>query len=46
MIAFLRMFKERYGGAEEYARTYCGLSDDDIGLIRRHIVAPVDRAGL
>ena len=46
MIAFLRMFKERYGGAEEYARTYCGLSDDDIGLIRRHIVALVDRAGL
>ncbi|THH19929.1 hypothetical protein EW146_g1352 [Bondarzewia mesenterica] len=40
MLAFLRMFRERYGGAEEYVKKYCRLSDDDIAVIRRHLVVP------
>ncbi|KAA1473441.1 hypothetical protein DENSPDRAFT_839914 [Dentipellis sp. KUC8613] len=38
MLAFLQMFRERYGGAEAYLKQYCGFTDDDIATIRRNIV--------
>jgi len=40
MLAFLQMLRERYGGAEVYVKSHCGFSDDDIDIIRRHIVSP------
>ncbi|KAI0291605.1 protein-tyrosine phosphatase-like protein [Multifurca ochricompacta] len=40
MHAFIRMLNERYGGVEEYARRVCDLTDQDIAIIRRNLVAP------
>ncbi|TFY60047.1 hypothetical protein EVG20_g7568 [Dentipellis fragilis] len=38
MLAFLQMFRERYGGAEGYLKQYCAFTDDDIATIRRNLV--------
>ena len=47
MIAFLGMLRERWGGAEGYARRFCSLTDADIGIIKAHLVieteAPADK---
>ncbi|KAI0057609.1 hypothetical protein BV25DRAFT_1831060 [Artomyces pyxidatus] len=37
MLAFLKLVDEKYGGAEGYAKRYCGLDDDDIVTIRRNL---------
>ncbi len=38
MLATLDMIKERYGGAEGYAKDKCGLNDKDIEQIRQNLV--------
>ncbi|EIM87943.1 uncharacterized protein STEHIDRAFT_54230 [Stereum hirsutum FP-91666 SS1] len=38
MIAFLEMFEEQYGGAENYAKNFCHLSDGDLDVIKSHLV--------
>jgi hypothetical protein len=40
MQAFIMMLNERYGGVEEYARRTCGLTDQDIVIIRQNLLAP------
>jgi Tyrosine phosphatase family len=40
MQAFILMLDERYGGVEEYARRTCGLTDQDIVIIRQNLLAP------
>ncbi|CCL98588.1 uncharacterized protein FIBRA_00589 [Fibroporia radiculosa] len=40
MFAFLALLKDRYGGVEGYLRDYVHLSDDDIHVIRRNLLAP------
>lgn len=37
MIAFVEMFDEKYGGAEQYVKNFCGLSDADIDVIKSHL---------
>lgn len=44
MMATLEMMREKYGSAEGYIREQCGLSDEEIALIRSSLVvteAPV-----
>ena len=38
MEATLVMIREKFGGAEEYVRTYVKLTDDDIAKIRRNLL--------
>lgn len=38
MIAFLEMFEAQYGGAENYAKNFCHLSDGDLDVIKSHLV--------
>lgn len=38
MLAFLDLIRKKYGGAEDYLRTYTLLTDDDIATIRRNIL--------
>ncbi|KAI0321984.1 protein-tyrosine phosphatase-like protein [Amylostereum chailletii] len=38
MIAFLKVVEERYGGAENYAKQFCDLTDGDLTTIRDHLV--------
>jgi Tyrosine phosphatase family len=40
MQAFITMLNERYGGVEEYVRRTCGLTDQDIAIIRQNLLAP------
>jgi hypothetical protein len=40
MIAFLKLIEEKYGGVENYLRTYVLLTDDDISTIRRNFLVP------
>jgi len=40
MQAFLQMLDERYGGVKEYVRCACGLSDQDIAIIRKNLLSP------
>jgi hypothetical protein len=40
MQAFMMMLDERYGGVEEYVRRICGLTDQDIVIIRQNLLAP------
>ena len=39
MKAAHRMIKETYGGAGGYMKSKCGLSDTDLDLIRKHLMA-------
>jgi len=38
MLSFLKHFREKYGGAEQYVRRYVGLTDDEITTIKKHIL--------
>ncbi|KAF8471337.1 protein-tyrosine phosphatase-like protein, partial [Russula ochroleuca] len=40
MQAFIEMLGERYGGVEEYVRRACGLTDQDINIIRQNLLTP------
>jgi len=40
MIYTLALLRDRYGGAEAYLRKYARLSDGDLDLVRKHILAP------
>jgi hypothetical protein len=40
MHAFLKMLGERYGGVKEYVRRACGLTDQDIVIIRQNLLTP------
>lgn len=38
MTAFLGMLRERYGGAAEYAKSKCSLTDEDVYRIKANLV--------
>ena len=38
MLSFLKYFREKYGGVEQYVRRYVGLTDDEITTIKKHIL--------
>ena len=44
MNAFLALLQEQYGGAEEYIKRFCGLTDDDINIIRENLLIPRSKA--
>lgn len=46
MKATLAMIGEKYGGPENYARSICGLTDDDINGLRRNLVVTEDDAAI
>lgn len=39
MLATLEMLSEKYGGAEGYVKTYCGLSEEEIAMIRMNLIS-------
>lgn len=39
MMATLKMIREKYGSAEGYIREQCGLSGEEIALIKSSLVA-------
>lgn len=41
MIAFLALLQDRYGGVEEYVKTFCHLSSDDIDIIRKNLLTTI-----
>ncbi|KAG5931941.1 hypothetical protein E4U60_005665 [Claviceps pazoutovae] len=41
MLATLQIIREEYGGVEEYVRTHCKLSQDDIEQIRTNFIVEV-----
>lgn len=42
MMHTLSMIREKYGGVEDFVRGECGLSNAEIGQIRRNLVVDVD----
>jgi hypothetical protein len=38
MTAFLNLLRDKYGGAEMYARQYMRLEDEDVAVIRKNLV--------
>ena len=36
----LGLVGEKYGGVEAYVKNFCGLTDDDISIIRSNLVVP------
>lgn len=38
MLAMLEMVERKWGGAEGYVKTACGLTDEEIGKVRRILV--------
>jgi hypothetical protein len=38
MYAFLDLLRDKYGGAEGYVQKYCGLSVEDVEIIRHNLV--------
>ncbi|KAL1634834.1 hypothetical protein SLS58_010517 [Diplodia intermedia] len=42
MLAALAMIREKYGGAEGYVRTICGLSTEEIERIRQVMIVPTN----
>lgn len=38
MSATLDLLSEKYGGAEGYVKTYCGLSEEEIAIIRMNLI--------
>lgn len=36
----LGLVREKYGGVEAYVKNFCGLTDDDISIIRSNLVVP------
>ncbi|EKG15068.1 hypothetical protein MPH_07751 [Macrophomina phaseolina MS6] len=45
MLATLAMVREKYGGAEAYMRTVCGLSEDEIERIRQVMIVSEKQDG-
>ena len=43
MVAFLKLIDAQYGGVEGYLKQYVELSDGDIAVIRKNILAPASR---
>lgn len=44
MVAFLAFLQEKHGGAEEYLKRFCHLTDDDIKVIRENLLASRSKA--
>ena len=42
MLTFLHMLREKYAGPEGYVQRCCGLSKDDVEIIRRNLVKPAE----
>ncbi len=40
MLAFLAHLEATYNGVEEYVKTYLGLTDEDIVIIRNNLLTP------
>ena len=38
MRAALDLLRDKYGGVEAYVKNFCGLSDDDMSIIRSNLV--------
>ena len=38
MMAFLNLLRERHGGAEGYAVSVCGLTEQDVDAIKANLV--------
>lgn len=38
MLATLEMIREKFGSAEDYAIDKCGLTKDEVGMIRKNLV--------
>jgi hypothetical protein len=36
----LGLVRDKYGGVEAYVKNFCGLTDDDISIIRPNLVVP------
>ena len=45
MLAFLRLLENKYGGVEQYLRTYVQLTNDDITTIRSNLLVAVASNG-
>jgi hypothetical protein len=41
MQAFIMMLDKRYGGVKEYVRRTCGLTDQDMVIIRQNLLTPI-----
>jgi hypothetical protein len=39
MTAFLELLQHNYGGVEGYVKKYAKLSDEDLAVIRRNLIA-------
>lgn len=39
MSATLQMMSEKYGSVEGYLKTYCGLLDEDIAIVRSNLIS-------
>lgn len=39
MLQFINALEKSYGGAEAYVRNYCGLSEQDIAVLRHNLIA-------
>ena len=39
MLATLQMMSEKYGGVEGYVKTYCGMLEEDIAIVRSNLVS-------
>ena len=42
MIAFLYLLKEKYGGPVNYVKTFVGLTEDDISVIRNNLIVRLE----
>lgn len=42
MLGTLALIRREYGGAEAFVKGQCGLSDEEIGRIRRNLVVEID----
>ncbi|KAG8219010.1 protein-tyrosine phosphatase-like protein [Butyriboletus roseoflavus] len=40
MHATLGLFRDKYGGVENYVKNFCGLTDDDLSIIQSNLVVP------
>ena len=45
MLAFLDLLREKYGGAENYVQEYCGLSAEDVQIVKRNLLLPHEDLG-
>ena len=40
MHATLGLLRDKYGGVENYVKNFCGLTDDEISIIRSNLIVP------